>query len=242
MGIRINKILGYGLIDIETKDDEISDIRINKDSFLLNYDVYEDTFENVEDEGKSFQDHLAALPKEEREEIYWGYSDKDIKKFLKKHHGFDKLVAYDNEGGLENVLCTAPMDMVDECVRNDDLIDYTESSLGDSQGEPEVKEIVNGFYPWSGMFTDTRTGKMAKVPPGFSRSRRAILEGTSEDGDYRILDLLVKHMDYKDGAEALSYLVPYVPPGHVQFLKWANIFTDDKYIYDLRPILYTYWA
>jgi hypothetical protein len=242
MGIRIHKMLGYGLTDVETKDGEISDIRINKNSFLLDDDVYEDTFDSRDDEIKSFQDYLAALPDEERAEIIWGYSDKDIKKFVKKYYGFNTLVAYDDEGGLDNVLCTAPMDMVSECVRNDDLIDYTESALNDSHGEPDVKEIINGFYPWSGSFTDTRTGKMARVPPGFSRSRKAILEGTNDDNDYKILDLLVKHLGYKDGAEALSYLVPYIPPGHVHFLKWANIFTDEKYIQDLRPILYTYWA
>jgi hypothetical protein len=227
MGIRVHKMMGYGLTDVVENDP-----RINWDSPLFRYELDKDEHVDEyleqlkEDEVTALdammvrQQRAGKLPRTGRYEVQscfeWGTSD----------------------GGLENVLCVRPLTM-DDWYRYDDIMDYAEQTYfsdGHDQHD-DVKVSHYALYPFDS-YMDARTGN--RIKSDIYTWLRAVNGKLTEN--LEALDVLARHGGFGSHAEALENCVAYVPEEIRNLCKYAGVFTDPATALTLRPMLYTWWA
>ena len=232
MGIRIHKYLGYGLTDVECEDaGEITDPRINTESWLLNWEA--DT--------PSLEDYAAWLA-EHADDQWWerhylASREKGCRRRRSDSDGVDlqRLVEHHSEYGLKNVLIVLPFNMPD-WRRWDDSLDYYEDQ---HNGEPHVKLLDSGIYPWSAAYTDTRTGEDVK---GHEIMMWVRAKNSNIERDRIDLDLFARESGFADHDEALKYCQPRVPDPIRNICRFGKLFHDDMTIHRLRPMIYTRWG
>lgn len=234
MGIRVNKRLGYGLVDVAygDRDDDMLDPRINKDSPLLDWSTRKDaTF-------ASYVEFLKADPEKPSERYF-------IEKLAKDTDPYDCVFLGNVDYGLEHVLCVTPVWLHHDWHRTDDTIDWvTESYLFDSNPEDRVDVFPHGIFPFSGTYMDARTGELIKgwaimdwirLWTNLKEKDKALLRG-SED-----LDLFADSFGMTH-AEAERYVVPNVPEEVRNLCRFGELFTDETTVLELRPMMCTYWC
>jgi hypothetical protein len=226
MGIRVHKMMGYGLTDLVE-----SDPRINWDSPLFKYELYKD--EHVDaylelakdrdaislDAMMVRQQRAGKLPGAGRYEVQscfeWGTVD----------------------GGLKNVLCVRPLTMSD-WYRYDDAIDYAEQTyFSEDEQRDDIKVSHYALYPFDS-YMDSRTGDRIKSDIyAWLRARNSkVLKNISA------LDELARHGGFASHVDALTHCVAYVPEELRALCEFTEVFTDPATILALRPMLYTWWA
>lgn len=242
MGIRVTKVLGYGLTDVKTRKWNIADGRINRKSPLLDYDS-DATLDDYLDWLK------AEYPTDEKKMEHfsmdmWLFRERERDDFdwFKETGAFDprSLVHHGIEYMEKNVLLIRPLSCKN-WRRYDDPIDYVEEAekfKDDPNGTVNwYKEIPGGIFPFSGSFMNARTGE--RVQDGITLYRVLTWEGW--DKIYDLEDLAPK-MGFEDGDDARANLVPIVPDGIRDLVKWGKLFTNDDVWKQLRPMIYTYWS
>lgn len=227
MGIRVNKVLGYGLTDVsyDTEKWEFDDPRINGESPLLTYDYSVD-----------HNDEYRAWVKENStdsftESWWWADKDKDRKRRYADREDVRDCVVHQSEYGLPNVLLIRPFGYTD-WHRRDDSIDYIEASANYANGDCD--HVRDPIYPFSG-YMDTRTGERIKAD---------IMPWVRAKNDNRedSLDRLAQLGGFADHADALAHCAPHVPEPIQNIARYGKLFTSDDVFWQLRPILYTYWS
>lgn len=232
MGTRINRTIGYGLTDVANKDYEITDSRINPDSFLLRGKV------------PPIEDYIAFT------ESGLGEGEDAFEVRLETHMlrectGRDAssqgLCTWNTEYGLPEVLLLRPFGF-SRWHRHDDPIDYEEAMLRETSMEPRVERTVGGIYPWNGLHMDVRTGE--RIQGNLVNAWRRVVNAECKDGedDLPLLNRLAQAMGFKDHAEAEQCIAPLVPSEIRRLCEWGNLFTSPDVWRQLRPLLYTYWA
>lgn len=219
MGIRIHLMMGYGLTDIECKPNgKITDRRINPDGWLLSSDDDKDDKYTMRKFRNFVQRELRASPAKSNPD----YSDNMIYlNYCKDKVYVHECIQHDSEFGLPNVLCLIPPGLVHKWSRRDDHIDYY---MADSM-ESWVKPYKNGnFYPYQGII-DTHTGQRV-VEPSLS-----IINSVLRDSESVLCSNEVKARYIHEIPGCLKY-----------FIKYTNLFTSDDVLFELKPILYCYWA
>lgn len=226
MGIRIHKMLGYGLTDV----DPVLDARLNRDSPVFRYALegvthVEEYFKWVEAHGPRSFDVAKSMLKSSRKRgegefllqncFQWGTAD----------------------GGLQNVLCVRPLAWTD-WYRYDSAIDYAEQTYS-KKGQRDVVKVLNhGHYPHVG-YMDARTGEPLPKdadPWGYWRVRNGGVE------DLDTLDMFAHLAGFVDHAEASKFMVPLVPNEVRWLCEFAELFTDPTHVKDMRPLIYTWWS
>jgi len=243
MSSRIQKQLGYGLLDLKTKDGwKIDDPRINNDSILLDEDKMYDKYDTVENALADYKEYLKVNPARGGMD-----SAKTIDKFPTQL--FDRLVTHRPEGGKKDVLIITPLSSLDayKWYRSDDMIDYTEASLLKHPTKPIVKVFNNGFYPFIGNYIDKRTGESLK-----SFYIQSWIRALNSTGHPKKKEFSEKEINFLSDAafdagfdnykDAVEFIIPAPQDDVASISRWGELFTDDKYLYDLKPILYTYWS
>lgn len=233
MGIRIHKYLGYGLTNVEVKDYKIVDERIDWDAFDYLRDCY------GEEHLKHYRQWLGWAKSDyyERGMLDWFYLNDEREK---KRRGLDNCYAWDPEYGMPEVLVLQPLGCPD-WIRYDDTIDYMEETYRKDGEQPQgnyLKVYEHGIYPWSS-YIDRRTGEQVKDP--IWAWIRATYDPEVET-EVDVLDHLAQLCDFADHAEALVNVVPQIPPEIKNLVEFTEIFTNLDTVYDLRPVLYTYWS
>lgn len=240
MGIRINKMVGYGLADVAVADGKITDPRVNACSPLLTYD-YEATTDAFlawldgrgDDDSRVEASTLRSLTVDRA----------DARRI-------DPLsaVVSNLEYGLPNVLCVRPMWMPD-WHRSDDTIDWIEETyLGPDRQEPinpRVDVLPHGIYPYSGSYMDARTGQ--RLDHSVMNWIRAVSSGRA---DTELLDMLAMTIRPRGGGEALftgradaqQHVAPSIPETIALLAEWGRLFTDPSVVLQLRPMRYVWWA
>lgn len=229
MGIRINKVIGYGLDDVVTENGVITDSRINPDSPLLT---------GIDEGG---DDYWAYLEKAAEA------GDEDAEHDLLMWTAFGRdadtrwLVTHQAECGLPNVLVVRPVGFP-AWRRHDDPIDYQEEVLRDDHPDPRVVRPLGGLHPFNGQHMDVRTGK--RIEGTMVNTWRRVVNSTSENEESRLaaLDLLARGLGYADHAEAERFVAPFVPHEIRHVCAWGGLFTSEEVCLQLRPLIYTYWA
>lgn len=234
MGIRVHKILGYGLNDIEYSNDKVTDKRINVEALK---DCREKSFiEWFNDQDiKLLAYTISRLFKLDYKNLYFNFrltSFENNKNLLSRY----RVLTYDDEFGFDNVMLITPPDQKN-WYRYDDIIDWIEESF-----EPRVVDLFKdgktGIYPYEG-----RVGRnpFLKTPSAFNDKT------TISGGEYnRFVGKWDTKIDPIATGEALDDLLnnwkPALPPIIFAYLVFSNILTHPKYAYDLRPLLYVYWS
>lgn len=262
MGIRINKAIGYGLNDIKTNEDGISDERFNN----LNEDwwerIYED--ENSENEYLGFlgdkKKFVKVLVDEfgmTEEDAKWDYTDieLDLKMKSDKFFIYD-LFDYDRESNdgwmLFYPLANVAKGRFSSWKRHDDTIDYYENRVYKQELESIVVDLqeygTNGIYPYDGglILKPGRENKLKNHMPEYFKQKRSNL---IDSGHYNMLlgrwdrrsanpvikdDDLLKHLK-----EDWSIRIPTTIKAFVYHFKF---FKDPKTVYDFKPLLCQWWA
>lgn len=241
MGIRVTKVMGYGLTDVKTRKWKIADGRINAKSPLLDWDT-EATLDD-------YMDWLEAQPKSKPDDLgfnidLWYVKDRKEEGFSWKdragvreprdlvHHGIEYME--------KNVLLIRPL-FCKDWDRRDDPIDYVEEGFKfadtDTGTTNWYREIPGGIFPYSGSFMNAQTGEGLK--DGITLWRCLTWKGWDTMYD---VDEVSKKFGFADAEDARQNLVPTVPECVKDLVKWGKLFTNDDVWKQLRPMIYTYWS
>jgi hypothetical protein len=235
MGIRVHKVMGYGLTDVKCDKYNIADPRVNPEGIFCDYET----------EFK-VEDFMAFLKKEaKRKDIDTWHASfefaflRDLKK-MKSSLDPKRCFVYDGEYGLNNVLLVVPLSRKHEWFRYDNAIDYAEES---NRGRVEknyqcinhVREIPEGFHPWENQYWDKRTFK--KIPWEIMEHRYN--EKFFEDA---ALDIVARSHGSDTWKEMKENMTPVVPECVRLLCEWGQAFTDPSVWTQLRPMIYVYWS
>lgn len=232
MGIRLNKVIGYGLTDVASHDGRIADPRINNDSPW----VYGDEPEQAYDEwlrqrltGDDTTDLDLQLELAMLAEANHGAAD--------AHYAcsWSRGSSY-----RDGIILVRPAGYT-QWHRYGDPIDTEEEYALHGDAASRAIALAGGIYPFSGLWMDARTGEQLKEPHASIWRRVAGNPEGTEDRD-RALDLMAKTLGFADRAEAARYMAPLVPPEICRLCEWARLFTSPEVCLQLRPLLYVYWS
>lgn len=238
MGIRIKKMLGYGLTDLQCTDrGAIIDHRINMDSTFVAYSDFSKRTNPTDYldwllDGNSVAEHgtmdtwLAKRYEKEGSLPDGFYND-----------WYSHIVHGGGDYGQDNVLCIRPLSARD-WYRNDDIIDYTEADFA-KDWAGDVRVLDTGIYPYTPDFMDAVTGEHIKWD---DLQLWTLAKNDESERPVERMDELAQLAGYKDHNEALSRVVPNIPDTVRDMCIFGKLFTDDRYINDLRPMIYTYWS
>lgn len=242
MGIRVTKVMGYGLTDVKTRKYKIADGRINTKSPLLDWDSdvkpsdYIDWLEkqnpNEEDFGHFNIDRWYI--KETREEGYnWHDKTGVFEPAGLVHHGTEYME--------KNVLLIRPL-FCKDWRRYDDPIDYVEETFrADGEGQANwYREIPGGIFPYSGIFMNAKTGDTLKS--GIDLWRYLTWDSFKKLLTEEQLDKVCQEFGFTDAADARLNCVPAVPECVKDLAEWGKLFKDPDTWKQLRPMIYTYWS
>ncbi|MFM9452533.1 hypothetical protein [Streptomyces europaeiscabiei] len=231
MGIRLNKVIGYGLTDVASLDGRIADPRINNGSPWIygqdpeqSYaDWLKDRLTGDDTDDLEIQLELAML------EARGGAADAH------------RACAWERKdyrrGGA---LLVRPVGYTN-WHRYGDVIDTEEEYARHGAMVSRTLTLPDGIFPFSGLWMDARTGEQLKEPHASIWQRVARQPDGTRDRD-RALDLMAKTLCFQDRAEAARSIVPFVPPEVRRICEWAQLFSSPEVCFQLRPLLYCYWS
>lgn len=265
MGIRITKIVGYGLTGLSIDPDNYmstNDPRINMQCPALTYE-----YEDGQSDGayiehlKSKTEYLSDPEFYASEEFSLIFSLRSLEEELKDENPSESFtlmrnIVYDGEYGDPGTLVIIPPGMYKTWARSGDHIDAIESYLDlDDSTDPIVRVLPSSPFPFSGRM-DARTGQ--KTTDQLDSKLRSIqrlemalknskvlteaIRADLEKGLNLIKADVSKDMGCSSYEEFQQTVVPMVPIEVRDFVQWSGIFHDPETWKDLRPILYTYWA
>lgn len=265
MGIRVTKVVGYGLTGLSidpVNPMSTNDPRINMESPALTY-VHEDK----DSDGsymkhlKTKTDHMDSPEFYDSEEFSLVFSLRSLELELEGKNPDESFslmhnIVYEGEYADPGTLVIVPPGMYSSWVRSGDSIDIIESYLdhGDKT-EPIVRQLPSSPFPFSGRM-DARTGeKTSEQVDSKIRSIQRLeyaLENSKvltdeireslEKGIRLIGADVSKDMGCDSYEEFKQVVVPLVPIEVRDFVEWAGLFKHPDAWKDLRPMLYTYWA
>lgn len=239
MGIRVNKMLGYGLTDVKTVNDGIVDERFDPEGwFFANHETriktwntegflafWEEQAEKTEFSDLAFsRTNLSEIAKKEKENPH-SYN----------HTKFSGAFIHDGEYGLPNVALLIPLDQIGaEWYRHDDAIDYAEETENHDQKNRFV-ELPWGIYPWNASFSQPDgkrwTGEKASLVREFMRTKSIFPK-----------DLIAKELGFETIEEAKKGILPFVPEQVRMLCLYAKMFKDLLTIFQLKPMFYVFWG
>lgn len=230
MGIRIHVCLGYGLIDLEGREDK----RFNPNGYML-------ADSKTQEQNWNFDGYLKVLEKRDSlvHTLYTKCSDRPTK----RKPNIYELLVHNDEYGEKNVLCIVPPTSLESHRRYDDTIDYyTYGGIPESH----VKLIEDGIFPYIGLYIDKRTGR--RVERGFILHRMMRSLHTEMFCVHEVvygfttMHKAAKSFGFDGYFEARDNLNTLVPPDIVALCEYTNLFVDPNTVYTLKPMLYAYWG
>lgn len=238
MGIRVHKCLGYGLVDLnyDIHDLFLDDDRINEEGYLgLDWEEKEDKFTR--------EGYLKYIEGIDSPRIFLPELTREIT--TKENWEPYKSVIYNWEFGEPNVLLIVPPSDKKNWFRHDDTIDWIEETNCYSQAN-RYQVFNRGIYPYDG-YMDRRNGKLLNFSGFISLKRlsKAMKNSysTKELVELQIAgDRIAKFMEFKDYYDAIDNIIPCIPEEVIYFCKYLKLFNNDETIFELRPMLYVYWA
>lgn len=229
MGIRIHKVIGYGLTDIKCKQNNIVDPRINPEGFLCaDWETKEEkwTLKKFREWLESKRSSLVS----ENDKFILNWACTNVEQSIEKNRKdpYDYLI-HGTEYLMPKVFCAYPVGH-DDWHRSDNIIDYVEVK----RSANSVKKLKNPIYPYID-FWDNRTGKMVDAGQAcwFMRDINAKREPCIEN---------IEQMGFMNKQECLAHLKPMVPLEIRYLLEYCEVFTKPEFVFQMEPILYIYWC
>lgn len=232
MGIRVKKVIGYGLTDVKTHkkhSHRIIDERFDPEGYARR--DYSDADESWEDvNARAYREFLEKnYSKTElhshsgphldlftfqrvetpRKGDYYGWKVANDEKNWWPGAAF----VHEGEFGLPNVCVVVPYCWHEKWTRSDDTLDYHEEAATYDQ-KNRVVELRCGIYPYIQDWADAKTHEPIKNKHPFE------IREMAEEG----------------------LVVPRVPPVVRSMCRFLKIFKEEQTINELRPLLYVYWS
>lgn len=218
MGIRVHKVLGWGLNDVQVRQEKIIDSRFDENGYLF----CEEDFSTEE---------LIDILKNEKNEngLDVSFARRSLEE---KKADFHDCVIY-NDG---KAICFTSFWNRD-FHRLDDVIDYHEENENSRKSKRYLKDKVlfldSPIYPFLN-YIDNRDGR--KIDSNF------VFEYKRESNSKRYIDeQLVKGMGFNSLEECKLYITPQIPQSLILTLKYLKIFKDSNTIFSLKPMIFTFW-
>jgi len=245
MGIRIQKILGWGLTDVINDGPYINlekDKRFNLE-LSQNYDKFDSKIYNIEGFLNWVKDNWEEC-KEIVEKVQGRVSLADVNILLATNeegklnkNKLSYVYNYDPEFGDPSVMIFCPISCKD-WTRHDDIIDYYEERGCSMEPKVQILNDCCGIWPYLNMIHI----------PGSPRYGEEDFPNSISPGEYnRMIGVFSEDMKAELTGETLEYYKKYYRPTIstclILHLYWLNIFSDFyKTIHELKPMIYTYWA
>jgi hypothetical protein len=240
MGIRINKILGYGITDFSGFED---DLRISRE--------LDERINSSEYDAAHFREYVYTyLRKTDWHEDYgnliWNFYFDDRlstkeRNFFNSLRGldsddlFNSFVTHDTENDSNVLLVTNPI--YKNWSRHDDTIDYYEEN---GIAKERVKILPNGIYPMNSLYNDIRDG--GRIDCQIVHTIQHIL---GEDVDIELKNTstseLLKATTFKNMDEYKLYCRPLIDEVVLMYLQFIGMFKSEFNVKSFWPMLYTYW-
>lgn len=270
MGIRVHKVMGYGLTDLKVENLRIVDERINPEG-ILGEDG--DRWESEDWDRSKYLEYLEQLAFHPRERsdanmklidqgekpVLWEWEFGEEANYeaglLEDNPSWQPMdsVVHQVEYGMPNVLVLVPPCETKEWRRYDDPIDYVEETQVYQQ-DKRVVTFKRGLYPWDYLSMDSRSGrvfrgkehqKLMSFKHLFETIRIARDAEDQADIDEKFRQLLqglAQELGFASTEECRRFVAPSVP-NSVQYLcQFGRIFRDWNTVFQLRPMLYVYWS
>lgn len=242
MGIRINKVIGYGLTDVIADTDNWNlknDPRFNqKGYFGMDCETQEDSF-SVEGFKEYLEKKIESL-------VEGDFSRMELmltKRFLEdtKLHGIWEGAVYDMEFGNPEVMVFVPLTSVNRWKRYDDMIDYYDpvNSSQDSGIENSLIKLNRALYPYDS-YVNIKSGVPVRLN-SLQWQTLIFIKNRGDDG-LKDGDVILSELGVESREELEKYIVPTIPEELIELIKYLKIFNDEKDIYQLRPMIYGYWS
>lgn len=223
MGLRVNKVLGWGLTDMTSND-----FRIN------NYDLFRNNQYSIEGFKKYWEsNHINEME-------YWLFKKNDLKDISISH-----CISYDPEI-LSNVLVITPVSKIKKWQRIDDIIDYQEETHNCNQLH-HYQIFDFGIFPWIGSFCNSQGNRWTntKEKPYHSVASEFIkIKNNKElntDKKNNSLLSLAKSIGYNTVEEANKNIISVIPEEIQMMCNYLELFKNYQTIYQLRPMIYVFW-
>jgi hypothetical protein len=149
-------------------------------------------------------------------------------------------VIYNQEYGNPNILLITPITCL-HWSRRDDTIDYHEETVLYNQRTRIVK-LKNGIFPWTGSYISRKTGERFTNAGNISKYSIAHQFMITEPEKDELRLEYAKSLNYKSIDEAEDDIGIFIPDEVRLFCEFTKLFTDNKYINYLKPLLYVYWS
>lgn len=238
MGIRIKKVLGYGLYDVEAEEYDITDKRFKIDAKEKLDQASPGDFAGWLMENEQEAAEIVALTKPKRKigqsiDLTLRFAIEDWKKG--ERVGLHSYPIWNPEYGDPNTIMFVPIE-AKNWYRTDDVIDYYENS--GTPNDPQIQHLNRycGIYPYIGAVRIPNMPKVADLDDFLTPADWSMLLGTFREDRGPELG--------EDIAEQVknSYRVA-IPDSIVLYTHWLDIFEDwEKTVHELTPALYTFWS
>lgn len=253
MGNSFNKMIGYALTDVNVKNYKIVDKRINPNSLFVNDEVYMEKNDLAKKENttllEQYYDHLVNKENnsDENNRLY-GLDRMYISDLLSKNekHVYWNNYVHMNLERLPNTLCVLTFEgFGNGWSRRNDILDSYDD-LPDIDDDANIKYLRNGIYPFSSEYVDKLTGeKMVNSYDVlfFVRAKNDLKDSKKLDIDSNQakMELYANNLGMTV-EEACERIVPAIPHDIKTIVEWGELFTDKKYVNDLKPVLIKYWS
>lgn len=230
--------MGYGLVDVQVKDDDITDSRFNP-----NWSKH--FFHNIEKQYYKLENFYKAVRSsnkysEAEQHIYFFTRQNDKRQKFQPHKVpkgsdcvFDTFVTWDPEFGDPSVLVLRSF--VGGWERYGDPIDqYIISTT------PKYTLLDAPLYPCYG-YIDKHTGK--KVDATTNQAIQDIKMLTDSSNKKEFQEYISEELEEIGCKESWEERFNYaLPPDIIEFCKYTEMFVEEKTIYTLKPIVYSFWS
>jgi len=233
VGIRVNKVLGYGFDDVGIRDSTIDDPRLAVKSI---WGIEEAQDGKVRDfveyiEHSMEPDDIDALL------IVSGLKDKLDYSLL-------DCFCHNTEYADDRVFLVVPPSHLKYWWRRDDIIDYTEELLNCDQDGPDIRiqPVRSGIYPYNGVYINTTTKESVHHEIVRAVIRWEKMPEDSKSGHKAAVDYFLEHAGYGSVDAFWDMVCPIIPHEIIYLQKYLKFLADDEDLYKMRPYLYTFWS
>lgn len=226
--------MGYGLTDLQCVKGKIVDPRINQDGWLFADEDEEEKW-SMREFKESVRQEL-ILPKQfgidhDRNDktIYLNYCTEVGKMY--------DYIIHEPESGLNNVLLLIPPTQP-KWYRRDDSIDYylAATQVFPHRAASWYKISDTNFYPYTG-FTDIKTGSRVVNP--YADMIHDVFTGRLEEP---LLGMWIDDLCCETIEDVRARFVHAIPGTLKSFIQYSKLFNHSSTIYQLKPMIYSFWS
>lgn len=240
MGIRVNEMIGWALVDLKTEKGEIVDERLNPAARADLYQFFSDR------SLLGYHSYLKDPPTNEKFGV--PHAIKSERAFIKTiidhdpSFSLNEVVEHDGESGLPNILLFRGFQDVD-WHRSDDIIDYCrpDRPISSDPCRPQYQLLHGGIYPYTNKIIDTQTGWEYKWSEIDDLYRMLAPSETRRKKSRAVSESLAIDAGFKNATEARARLWNKAPDHIIAFIRYTELFVDDRVEWELRPIWYRFW-